>query len=401
MAFENKTIEQVNNLIVSGIEAKLNTKLSLLPKSFIRVLAKVLAAVYITLYKQQAWIFLQLFVDTASFEEIEVLGRKIRPLVMWGNLVGIGDPEKASQWEGKIKVNVSNVNTYLDQGTQFINPSTNIIYLTTETVLLRNLVEEISVKCSDYGVIGNIMVNDELNTVSPLGNIEKKAVVSEVVINAIDSESETSYRARVKSRWQVQPQGGALGDYRRWASDVDGVLQTYIYKDSNSAAGVLIYVVADTEDRVATSGLLKQVGEACTYDPITGEGRKPITAILDPEYNETYKNVRACKIIDYTVYVTNVEGNDIDGFKKSLKVNLNSYFLEREPFVRGLSVDTVRKDRISVNNLISIANDVSEDQDIYFGSVQLKKNGSVITDYVLGEGELAKMVKLYVNGIEV
>ena len=54
MAFENKTIEQVNNLIISGIEAELNTKFRLLPKSFIRVLAKVLSAVFITLYKQQA-----------------------------------------------------------------------------------------------------------------------------------------------------------------------------------------------------------------------------------------------------------------------------------------------------------------------------------------------------------
>ena len=401
MAFENKTIEQVNNLIISGIEAELNTKFRLLPKSFIRVLAKVLSAVFITLYKQQAWIFLQMFVDTASFDEVEILGRKIRPLVMWGNLVGIGEPEGATQWQGKIKVEVASVNTYLDQGTQFVDPATGLIYITTETVLLRNPFEEIAVKCAESGIAGNVEVDDELNVASPYLNIGKKAVVSEVTDKAVDEESERSYRSRVKSRWQVQPQGGALVDYRKWASDVSGVLQTYIYKDDDSAAGVLIYVVSDDESRIATPGMLKEVGEACSYDPVTGEGRKPVTAVLDPGNDGSYGNVRVCSISGFTVYVDDFVGNEIDSFKRSCKTNFGSYFLEREPFVRGLSVDNNRVDRISVVNLTSIANDIAEGVSGYFEKIRLEKNGEIITDYKLGRGELAKLDKLYVNGVEV
>lgn len=401
MAFENKTIEQVNNLIVSGIEAELNTKLRLLPKSFIRVLAKVLSAVFITLYKQQAWIFLQMFVDTASFDEVEILGRKIRPLVMWGNLVGIGEPEGATQWQGKIKVEVTSVNTYLDQGTQFVNPATGLIYITTQTILLANPFEEIAVKCVESGVVGNVEVDDELNVTAPYFNIGKKAIITEVTDKAIDEESESSYRARVKARWQVQPQGGALGDYRKWSSDVAGVLQTYIYKDDDSAAGVLIYVVSDDESRIATSGILKEVGEACSYDPVTGEGRKPVTAVLDPANDGSYGNVRACSIADFTVYVDDFVGTEIDSFKSSVKSNFESYFLEREPFVRGLSVDNVRVDRISSVNLTAIANDIAEGLNGYFGKIRLEKGGEILADYTLGKGELAKLDKLYVNGAEV
>lgn len=401
MAFENKTIEQVNNLIVSGIEAELNTKLRLLPKSFIRVLAKVLSAVFITLYKQQAWIFLQMFVDTASFDEVEILGRKIRPLVMWGNLVGIGEPEGATQWQGKIKVEVTSVNTYLDQGTQFVNPATGLIYVTTETVLLRNIEAEIGIKCVESGIAGNAEVNEELNVVSPYFNIGKKAVITEVTDKARDGESEDGYRSRVRLRWQIQPQGGALGDYRKWSSDVAGVLQTYIYKDDDSAAGVLIYVAANDENRIASPGMLKEVGEACSYDPVTGEGRKPVTAVLDPANNGSYGNVRACSISGFDVYIDDFEGKEIDSFKKSAKTNFESYFLEREPFVRGLSVDNVRVDRISTSNLVSIANDIAEGLNGYFGSVRLVKNDSVITDYTLGKGELAKLDNLYVNGVKV
>lgn len=401
MAFENKTIEQVNNLIISGIEAELNTKFRLLPKSFIRVLAKVLSAVFITLYKQQAWIFLQMFVDTASFDEVEILGRKIRPLVMWGNLVGIGEPEGATQWQGKIKVEVASVNTYLDQGTQFVDPATGLIYITNETVLLKNPFEEIAVKCAESGIAGNIEVDDELNVASPYFNIGKKAVVCEVTDKAVDEESERSYRSRVKSRWQGQPQGGALYDYRKWASDVSGVIQTYIYKDDDSAAGVLIYVVSDDESRIATPGMLKEVGEACSYDPVTGVGRKPVTAVLDPGNDGSYGNVRVCSISGFTVYVDDFVGNEIDSFKRSCKTNFGSYFLEREPFVRGLSVDSIRFDRISVVNLTSIANDIAEGVSGYFEKIRLEKNGEIITDYKLGRGELAKLEKLYVNGVEV
>lgn len=401
MAFENKTIEQVNNLIVSGIEAELNTKFRLLPKSFIRVLAKVLSAVFITLYKQQAWIFLQMFVDTASFDEVEILGRKIRPLVMWGNLVGIGEPEGATQWQGKIKVEVTSVNTYLDQGTQFVNPATGLIYITTQTVLLANPFEEIAVKCVESGIVGNVEVDDELNVVSPYFNIGRKAVITEVTDKAIDEESESSYRARVKSRWQVQPQGGALGDYRKWSSDVAGVLQTYIYKDDDSAAGVLIYVVSDDESRIATPGMLKEVGEACSYDPVTGDGRKPVTAVLDPANDGSYGNVRACTISEFTVYVDDFVGTEIESFKSSVKSNFESYFFEREPFVRGLSVDNVRVDRISSVNLTAIANDIAEGLNGYFGKIRLEKGGEILADYTLGKGELAKLDKLYVNGAEV
>ena len=232
-------------------------------------------------------------------------------------------------------------------------------------------------------------------------NIGKKAVITEVTDKARDGESEDGYRSRVRLRWQIQPQGGALGDYRKWSSDVAGVLQTYIYKDDDSAAGVLIYVAANDENRIASPGMLKEVGEACSYDPVTGEGRKPVTAVLDPANNGSYGNVRACSISGFDVYIDDFEGKEIDSFKKSAKTNFESYFLEREPFVRGLSVDNVRVDRISTSNLVSIANDIAEGLNGYFGSVRLVKNDSVITDYTLGKGELAKLDNLYVNGVKV
>lgn len=399
MAFENKSIESVNNLIVNGLEAELNTKFRLLPKAFVRVLAKVLSAVYITLYRQQAWIFLQLFVATASFDEISVMGKKVRPLVMWGQLVNVGEPDQATMFEGVVRVKVVEVNTYLMQGTQFVNPATNKIYTTTENVLLRGIEQDVKVRCAEAGTVGNVVADDVLNTVSSLYNIERKAVVKQVLNEAVDAESEDHYRKRVQARWKVQPQGGALSDYRSWANDVAGVLQSYIYKDDDTASGVLIYVAATNDSRIAAPELLVQVGKECTRDPVTGRGRKPIGAILDPLNNESYKNVRACSVTGFDVRITGYSGAELSSFVSSVKTYIDAYFKGREPFVRGLDVDTDRRDRISVNNVSGIVNEIAESLNGYYDSVEIVKGAEVVASYELGRGELVKLNNLYVNGV--
>lgn len=401
MAFENKTIEEINNLIVSGLEIELNTKFKLLPKAFVRVIAKVLSGVYITLYKQQAWILLQMFVATASFDEIEVLGRKIRPLVMWGDLAGIGEPENATQFKGKIKVKATNVGSNFLQGTQFLNPATGKIYITTETVLLRDVENIVGIKCSESGIAGNLVIGDELISTSPLVNVVRNAVCTEIIANAEDEESEDSYRSRISARWKNPPQGGALGDYRRWANEVPGVLQSYIYKDDNSAAGVIIYVVANNDSRIAEPELLVAVGNACDYDPETGEGRKPIGAVIDPDNDGTYANIKPCDVLKFDVYINNYTETTLSSFIDEVKSEIQNYFLSREPFVRGLSTDIDRADRISAINVGGIVNDVAEGGDGYFESLDLKKDDEKIEFYILQRGEIAQLGKLYVNGEEV
>ncbi|MCQ2087898.1 MAG: baseplate J/gp47 family protein [Bacilli bacterium] len=400
MAFENITLEYVNNLVISGLETELNTRFRLLPKSFVKVLAKVEAGVFMTLYKQQAWIFKQMFIDTATFDEVDVLGDKIRPLLKWGETVGIGAPAGATQWTGTIRVTTTSVNTTLLQGTQFKNKATGQIYITTENKYLANMSEEVRVRCTVPGTVGNLSENDILETVSPLFNIERKAYAVSDGVPGLDAESEESYRARVSRRWKVQPQGGALADYRRWASDVPGVLQVYPYKDPDSASGVLIFVSATNESRVPSSELLVAIGEACTYDPETGEAtRKPMGAVLDPDLDGTYRNVRPCEISEFEVRITGFADDvNLSSFKSQARSAIQKYFKEREPWIRGLSVDKDRTDRISVNNLLGIVNDIAESLSSYFDTLTLYHNDIEIPSYDLAEGELSVLGKLIVNG---
>ena len=99
MATQTPTTQELSAAIVGQIEAQIGQTVPLLPKAFIRVLAKVLAAVFITLYKYIGFIGLQLFVRTASGAATVINGKTITPLIEWGRLIGIGDPLKATAAE--------------------------------------------------------------------------------------------------------------------------------------------------------------------------------------------------------------------------------------------------------------------------------------------------------------
>jgi hypothetical protein len=413
MAFENRTIAEVRTLLINEWQTQFNNKLRILPKSFIKIFATVCAGVFIFLYKQIGWVFLQIFPETAYWGEVNVLGLKIRPLVKWGVLIGVGEPKTGSAWRGNILVDVTQLLSQLTAGTQLKSDITGKIYLTDETATFDFDTAVIPVSCSETGSAGNLEPGDVLNFVSPLGNVKKAATVQTVLEDAIDDETEAEYRYRVVNRWRMQPQGGALADYRIWAAEVSGVLQTYPYNDQSSPAGVLLYVSGNPTyytDRIPSAALLLLVGKACTYNPESGvANRKPLTAIIDPQGNETYTNVKPITVNIFDVYIYGLTGIPALDFANAVRSPLEEYFLGREPYIRGLSDDNNKTNIVSKNNVSSVVDQISISVKAEFDSVALYRNGVPCPVYNLSMddeenirmGELSKLGKLYINGVEV
>jgi len=402
--YDNKSIEEIRTLIISGLQQEFNNRLRILPKSFVKILASVLAGVFVILYKQIGWLFLQIFPETAYWGEINVLGVRVRPLVKWGILIGVGEPRRGLQWQGFINVNVTRINTFLNSGTQLKSDITGKIYLTNETKALENDIERISVICAESGTAGNIEPGETLNFVNPLGNVSREATVESIYKDAIDDETEADYRFRVVSRWRKQPQGGALADYRIWGTEVPGVLNIYPYKDVNSPSGVFVFVSGLPSiypNRIPSSALLIQVGKFCTYNPETGKAtRKPLTAIIDPVGNETYLNVRPVSIVIFDVFIEGLIGIPALEFSQAVKTPIEEYFLNREPYNRGLSDDNNRTDQVTRNNVSSVADQVAISQKAEFDNVVMRRSGIITPSYNLGMGELCRLGKLYINGVE-
>jgi uncharacterized phage protein gp47/JayE len=401
--YKNKTISEIRDLIADSIQEKFNQSLKMLPKAFLRVMAAVFAGIFIVLYKQIGWLFLQLSPETANWGEASVLLRRVRPLVMWGRLIGVGDPKTGTQWRGTAIVKATGVAGTLIAGTQLKAEATGKLYITEESVPMSGILKVAApLICAESGEAGNLDAGDVLSFTAPLGIAEKTAEAGAAAEYGTDDETEAEYRARVVARFRSPPLGGALSDYRRWADDVPGVLNTYPYKEIETPSGVLLFVSGVPglfPDRVPTPELLAAVGKACTYDPETGkQSRKPVTAVLDPDADDTYPNVRPVRIIPFDVHISGVAGVPASDFAKAARPALENYFLGREPYIRGLSDDNNKTNTVSKNNVSTQVDQAAVSVKAEFDSALLYKDGLPVAGYELGEGELAKLNNLFING---
>jgi hypothetical protein len=294
-------------------------------------------------------------------------------------------------------------NTALSTGTQLKSDLTGKIYIVDETKTLENDTETVDLICTSIGTIGNLETGDSLYFVAPLGNVKKEAVVTTVLEVAIDDESEADYRYRVVNRWRVQPQGGALADYRIWGMEVSGVLNIYPYNDDDSPNGVILYVSGNPAvfpDRIPSVALLVAVGNACTYNPETGiANRKPMTAAIDPQNNGTYANIRPVALRIFDIYIEGLTGISALEFSDNARQPIKEYFLGREPYIRGLSDDNNKTNSVSKNNVSSVVDQVAISLKAEFENVIMKEGETVIPVYTLGMGELCDLGDLYINGV--
>jgi hypothetical protein len=398
--FENRTIKEIRDLLLNAFQEKFNLTFRLLPKSFLRVFCTVIAGLFITLYKLAEWVVLQLFPDTAYWGEINILGERIRPLVKWGVLMGVGEPKSGTQWKGRAEATVIKQGGFLFAGTQLKSNLNGKLYIVEESVPLESDIEEIALTSIEAGSSANLDIGDILTFVSPLGTVEKNVVITTIAEYALENEQEKEYRSRVSQRFRSPPMGGALSDYRTWANEVSGVWNSYPQKDEATPAGVLIWVAGKPDlfpHRIPDEELLRRVGKSCTYDPVTGTAnRKPLTAVIDPQNNETYANISPVSVMSFGVKVYGLAGIEPDDFYEPCKTMLDDYFMSREPYIRGLSDDNNRTDVVSRNNILSIVNQVAVSLKGEFSDVDLIADNEPIHNYNLVIGQLAELETLSV-----
>jgi hypothetical protein len=151
-------------------------------------------------------------------------------------------------------------------------------------------------------------------------------------------------------------------------------------------------------DRIPSEALLKQTGNACTYDPKTGKAtRKPITAVIDPAGDGSYLNVMPVSIIGFDIYITGLIGIIPSDFAKAVRPAVEDYFLGRESYIRGLSDDNNKINIVSRNNVSSVVDQIAISVKAEFESVTMKRGGNIEPSYTLGMGELSKLVNLYID----
>lgn len=397
MTIEPKSSQDVSDLIIAQIEAELSQTIPLLPKAFIRVLAKALGGVYVLLYKYCGFIFLQLFVDSASNELTTINGKEIRPLNEYGVLVGVGEqtPATAAEFTFRFIPILPTGASTLSGGTPVLSDSNGVTYVTVGDVSYGGggapAFEDVTVRAASdqnggngAGVIGNLDAGETLSFVAPPANIERDGTIQSVDVVGADEEDIDVYRARIKARFQTPPQGGAYADYAIWGETVAGIVNVYPY--TGDPGQVDVYSEVDTSidsDGIPNAAKLTEVYDAIELDDGGLASRRPANAYVNS------------LPISRTSFEVQVEGLTVDNeteAQTAIETEVENWFLDREPYIPGWSVG-VRKDQISEAAVAGIVNDVVASLGGLFTGVQLLEgavSGTPFTIRTLTEGEKAK-----------
>lgn len=386
MSLETPTTKQINANIIAQLEAALNQSVPLLPKSFLRVLSRVLSGVFVILYKYIGYTHLQQYVRYASFKETTINGVKLTPLIEWGRLVGVGDPTSATKTELKIRITVeSNGQGSLAAGAQLVDAVSGSIYLVTDSVLLDTTTVDARVRATTAGSTANQLPGAVLSFANPLGDVARDTTVISTYVTGSDAETEQAYRQRVVDRFQKRPQGGAYADYEQWGEETEGVINVYPYT-APQPGQVDLYVEATpassgNADGIPTAAQLQAVLDNVNYDSAGLASRRPAGALV---------NAYPIERVPFDVIVEGVNVSDIAEVRAQIEQSVQDYFSSRAPYIIGLSV-LPRTDRVTRSALGGVVDDVVSARGGVFSSARLQIGGEDIDIYTLGVGQKAKL----------
>lgn len=388
---ETPTTQEINDNLIAQLQATLAQTIPLLPRSFIRVLARALSGVFILVYKYSAWASLQQFVRTAQYADTTINGVTVNPLIEWGRLIGVGDPTAATQAELLITVTVENQTGSLPSGSQLVGPDNGVTYITLSAVALNAATVQVTVRAAadqtggdGSGTVGNLDPGDILSFANPLANVARDAVVDSQTVTGADAEAVEVYRQRIVDRFQKLPQGGAYADYEQWGESVAGILNVYPYTSPNPGQ-VDLYIEATVASSGSPDGIPTPAQLQAVLDAVNLPTRRPVGALVN-----AFEITRT----SFEVTVGGLSAPDLIQTQTDIETALDDYFAAREPYIEGLSIPP-RTDRITATAAGGVVDDIVSAAGGFFESLLLRVDGSLITSYTLGIGEKAKTTVVF------
>ena len=219
MPMSRPTLAEIKTSIVTDIQTRLPGTDGLLRRSVIGVLATVLAAAIHMVYGFIAWIFKQLFADTA---EAEFLQRK----------AGVFGISRKPAWPASGTVTFTGTNgSAIAIGTR-LKRGDDVEYLTTAAGLIAGGSVTLAVTAVTAGSAGNAVTAVQLSLVNPIAGVVSTAIVAAPgLTQGADAETDQTLRSRYIKRVQEPPHGGALHDWKAWTLDrtAHGIDVTAVY----------------------------------------------------------------------------------------------------------------------------------------------------------------------------
>lgn len=261
--FTRPTLETLIKRNQADIESTLPGADAKLRRSNLGLIAKIISACTHGLYGYLAFIAEQILPDTAITQYLD------RHASLW-----LSVPRKPASYATGQVIFTGAEGVVIEADTVLIRAD-GIEYTTLADVTISAGQAIASVESLTAGQITNSAASTSLSLASPIAGINASVTVNSAAISGgADQEQDDALRARVKSRIQSPPHGGALHDYKAWALEVAGVTRAWVYPNELGLGTVVVRFVRDND-----ASLIPDSGEVATVQAYI-EPLRPVTAQL-------------------------------------------------------------------------------------------------------------------------
>lgn len=373
------TTQQIYNNIIADLEAQYNITIPFIGKSFLRAYASVLAAQLKLAYLLVGKVQKNIFVDTAD------------PQAQGGTLERFGFvklnryPFKATQGIYEIQA-VGTAGAVIPAGTTFksdddsVNPAYLFILDTPYTLASPN---KFNVRALTAGLESQMNVSETMTVTAPISNVDSDFTVTAEITEPQAAENIEDYRRKAIDAYRLEPQGGAGADYRLWASDAQGVKQSYPYAAAGNGNQVNLFIEANINDSTDGKGtpsaqILTDVQSAIEVPTADRPSRKPIT-----------DTVSYLAITPLDIDITINSGSFTAAQQTLIDNSIEDALTDIRPFVSSIDVLADKNDIFDTNKIISLILEAVPGSS--FGSIDLVVDGSTVSTFTFSNGDIPNL----------
>ena len=373
------TYKEIYNAIIADFENEFNTTIPSFGKNFFRAIAAVQAAKLKLYYLRVAAVQKNIFIDTADPES------KGGTLERFGRVKLNRNPFPATAGEYLVEVSGS-IGATISQNTTFKSDDNSSapgkLFILDNSFTFIAAVGSIVLRALETGVDSKLNINDTLTATAPIANVDSAATVLIEQTTPQPAENIEVYRAKALEAYRLEPQGGAAADFRLWASDVQGVANSYPFVNSGAPHEVNLFIEATPAESTDGNGtptatIISNVESSIEDPTATRPARLPLPASV---------NYLAVSPLSVEIVINDFEGIDAD---KELIISntIDAYLKKIRPFVGAIETASEKNDILTTNAIVSLI--LSAVPGSVFGAVTLSINGGApIFSFTFSNGNI-------------
>lgn len=254
MPYTRPTLTELRTQIWSDIQTGLGSMLAFLTKAVLKIVGAALAALIWGVYGYLDWIAKQAVPWTSEDEY----------LAGWGALKDVY-LKAATPAVLDVLFTGATPETPIDAGTS-LSRQDNVLYtVNSDAEVASDGTVTVSMTAVTAGTAANCDDGTSISLTSAIPGIPSTGTVTSTVTTGTDVETQDEFKTRVMAAYQDPAQGGAQGDYVKWATDIAGVTRAWVQPNGFGAGTVVLYFMMDDAES-SFSGFPQGTNGVSQYD---------------------------------------------------------------------------------------------------------------------------------------